>query len=94
MERTSGAVRRNDALNRYEIEVDGHLALAEFRVEDGVVAFTHTEAPAALQGRGAASKLIREALLDVRARGLKARADCSFVAAFLERHPEFDDLRP
>lgn len=86
-------VRHNPAKSRFELEIDGALALAEYRLEDGVMTFTHTETPPALQGRGAASKLIHGALLQVRAQGLKVRATCSFVVAYLKRHPEFGDLQ-
>lgn len=91
-EKNFGAVRDNAARSRFELEIDGAIALAEYRVDDGVMTFFHTETPPALQGRGAASKLIHEALLTARERGLKVRATCSFVIAYLKRHPEFADL--
>ncbi|WP_036287415.1 GNAT family N-acetyltransferase [Methylocystis sp. ATCC 49242] len=91
-EKNFGAVRDNPARSRFELEIDGAIALAEYRVDDGVMTFFHTETPPALQGRGAASKLIHEALLTARERGLKVRATCSFVIAYLKRHPEFADL--
>ncbi|BDV34747.1 GNAT family N-acetyltransferase [Methylocystis iwaonis] len=90
----SFAVRDNSARSRFELDLDGSMALAEYTLTDGVMTFTHTETPPALQGRGAASKLIHGALLAARARGLKVRATCSFVVAYLERHPEFADLTP
>ncbi len=84
-------VRHNLAESRFELEIDGALALADYRLEDGVMTFTHTETPPALQGRGTASKLIHGALLQARAQGVKVRATCSFVVAYLKRHPEFAD---
>jgi uncharacterized protein len=94
MEQESAAVRHNRAKSRFELEIDGSLALADYVFADGVMTFTHTETPPALQGRGAASKLIREALLSARAQGVKVRTTCSFVQAYLARHPEFADLTP
>jgi uncharacterized protein len=88
----SAAVRHNLAKNRFELEIDGVLALAEYQLEDGVMIFTHTETPPALQGRGAASALIHGALLAARAQGFKVRATCSFVVAYLKRHREFADI--
>ncbi|WP_457797432.1 GNAT family N-acetyltransferase [Methylocystis sp. S23] len=85
-------VRHNPAKNRFELEIDGSLALAEYMLEGRVMTFTHTETPPALRGRGAASKLIHGALLAARERGLKVRATCSFVAAYLKRRREFADL--
>ena len=52
----------------------------------------HTEVPEALAGRGVASKLIRGALEMVRAQGLKVVPQCPFVAAYMGKHPEYDDL--
>jgi uncharacterized protein len=86
------AVRHNPGKSRFELDIDGSLSLAEYVLEDGVMIFTHTKTPPELQGRGAASKLIHGALLAARAQGLKVRASCSFVVAYLERHPEFGDL--
>lgn len=91
-EEKAAPVRDNPAKSRFELEIDGSLAIADYRLEDGVITFFHTETPPALQGRGAASRLIREALLSARARGLKVRATCSFVVDYLARHPEFRDL--
>lgn len=85
-------VRDNTAQRRFEIEIDGHLALADYRIRDGVMELYHTESPPALAGRGVASQLIRTALLSARGQGLKVRPTCSFVAAYLKRHPEFADL--
>jgi len=89
---TGATVRDNAAQRRFEIEIDGHLALADYRINDGVMELYHTESPPALAGRGVASQLIRTALLSARAQGLKVRPTCSFVAAYLKRHPEFADL--
>lgn len=85
-------VRDNTRASRFEIEIDGHLALADYRIDNGVMDLYHTESPPAFAGRGIASRLIRTALLSARARGLRVRPTCSFVAAFIKRHPEFADL--
>ncbi len=85
-------VRNNEGENRYELEVDGEIAIAAYSNRDGALVFTHTEVPEALEGRGVASRLVKGALDDVRARGLKAVPLCAFVAAYFERHPEEQDL--
>lgn len=84
--------RDNAEKRRFEIEIDGHRALADYRIADGVMDLYHTESPPALAGRGVASLLIRTALLAARTQGLRVRPSCSFVAAYLKRHPEFADL--
>lgn len=57
-----------------------------------MLTFHHTEVPPALRGRGIASRLIRGALEQVRARGLKVVPRCDFVRHFIGTHPEFQDL--
>ena len=88
----TGEVRNNEAEHRYELEVEGQLALAAYRLSDGRITFTHTEVPDALEGRGIGSKLVKAALEDVRARGLKAVPACTFVKHYMEKHPEVQDL--
>lgn len=86
------AVRHNAAANRYEIEIEGHLAVAEYVMEDGRQVFTHTLVPPELRGRGLAEALVRTALDDARAAGRKVVPACSYVAKFIERNSQFQDL--
>ena len=79
----------NQKENRFELSVDGSLAIAEYRISGDTIYFTHTETPWALQGRGIASALMRVALTSARERGLKVVARCSFVADYIAKHPEF-----
>ena len=85
-------IRDNKAEGRFEIEANGDLAVAYYRREPGVMIFTHTETPYPLQGQGIASRLVRGALEAARAEGLKVVPRCSFVSAYMARHPEFNDL--
>ena len=86
------AVRDNPALSRFELDVEGGLAFANYRRAPGTVIITHTETPRALRGRGIASELVRGALELIRADGDKVVAGCGFVVDYLRRHPEFSDL--
>ncbi|MGL5165255.1 MAG: GNAT family N-acetyltransferase [Afipia sp.] len=85
-------VSNNTALSRYELDVDGAIAFANYRLAPGTVIITHTETPYALRGRGIASKLVQGALEQIRADGLKVVAGCGFVVDYLDKHPEFADL--
>lgn len=85
-------IRNNEAESRYELEVEGRVAIAAYRIEDGAVAFTHTVVPEELEGRGIGTRLVAGALDDVRARGLKFVPYCAFVRAYAERHPEVRDM--
>ena len=88
----TGAVHDNAVLKRFELEADGHTAYLYYRLEPGVITLVHTEVPPALGGRGVGSTLVRGALDAIRARGLKVVAKCPFVAGYMGKHPEFNDL--
>jgi predicted GNAT family acetyltransferase len=88
----TGSVRDNKAQSRFELDVEGGLAFANYRLTPSAVIITHTETPRSLRGRGIASELVRGALHLIRADGLKVVAGCGFVVDYLRRHPEFSDL--
>jgi predicted GNAT family acetyltransferase len=85
-------VHHHSAGHRYEMTVDGHHAVCDYELTDGKMVFTHTLVPPELRGRGIAEKLVRAALADARDRELKVVPACSYVAKFIERHAEFQDL--
>ena len=88
----AASVRDNKPQNRFELDVEGGLAFANYRLTPSAVIITHTETPRALRGRGIASELVRGALQLIRANGLKVIAGCDFVGDYLRKHPEFSDL--
>jgi predicted GNAT family acetyltransferase len=85
-------VVNNNADHRYELNVDGHIAATHYSVADGIITFAHTEVPPALGGKGIGSKLIKGALDQVRADGLKVIAQCPFVKSTIEKNPGYADL--
>ena len=86
-------VTDNREESRFELEAEGGTAIAAYRrSEDGRIVFTHTEVPPELEGQGIGSALIRGALEQVRAEGLKVVPACSFVRGWIERHKEAQDL--
>lgn len=85
-------VRNNAAESRYELATEKGIAFSAYKRNDDVVVFTHTVVPRALEGQGIATRLIAGALADVRARGLRLVSRCPFVSAYLQRHPEDQDL--
>lgn len=82
-------VSHNASLGRYETETEHGLAIAVYRQQGDSLVFTHTEVPPADEGKGVGSRLVRAALDDARRRGFKIVPACSFVAAFVRRHPEY-----
>jgi len=89
---SDSGVRNNTTLSRYELDVGQTMAFANYRLAPGAVIITHTETPPALRGRGIASQLVKGALEQIRADGLKVVAGCSFVVDYLRDHPEFSDI--
>ena len=87
-----GGVRNNREAGQYELEVEGHLALAAYRLRTGRITFTHTEVPDSIGGRGVGKRLVKAALDDARAQGLKVVPACPFVKHYIDTHPEEQDL--
>jgi uncharacterized protein len=79
--------------HRYELLLDGsRIGLLAYRRRDNRVAFTHTEIRPACEGRGFGSRLAAAALDDARRQGLVVVPLCPFIAAYIDRHPEYRDL--
>lgn len=85
-------VKDNPAEGRFELSVGGHVAASYYKKTPGVITFIHTEVPQALGGQGIGTRLIRGALEAVRRDGLRVVPQCPFVAAFIRKNPEFNDL--
>ena len=86
-------VEKNAAAAQYEMQVDGETALVQYRDKgDGRVCLIHTEVPQALEGRGIGSSLAKGVLEAVRAEGWTVVPQCTFIANYIDRHPEYQDL--
>jgi predicted GNAT family acetyltransferase len=86
------AVRDNKVQSRFELDVDGGIAFANYRLTPSAVIITHTETPRALRGHGIASQLVEGALALIRADGRKVIGACGFVVDYLRKHPEYADI--
>jgi uncharacterized protein len=86
-------VIHDNANQRFEITVDGHAAIATYTERDGVWVMDHTFVPDALRGQGVAAKLVEAAFATAREAGVKIEPACSYVARYMERHAETQDLR-
>jgi predicted GNAT family acetyltransferase len=90
--RPVNSVRNNEDASRFEVEVDGELAVSQYRRRNGTIIFTHTEVPAKLEGKGIGNALAAAALDYARSEGLRVVPRCEFIAAFIRRHREYQDL--
>jgi len=95
-EQSSGAASRaivhNEAARRFEFTEEGQLCVLDYVLDGKVASFVHTGVPSPVGGRGIAADLVRVGLETARARGWRVRPVCSYVAAYVRRHPEYQDL--
>lgn len=85
-------VTDNQAEHRFELATDAGPAVAVYELDGDTITFTHTIVPPQAEGHGVGGKLIAGALADVRRRGLNVVPRCSFVAAYLQRHPDAAEM--
>jgi hypothetical protein len=85
-------VVNNPSQHRYQLTADGHIAATYYKIAGGIITFVHTEVPPELGGKGIGSKLIKGALDQVRADGLKVIAECEFVQGFMAKNAAYQDL--
>ncbi|HYC64375.1 MAG TPA: GNAT family N-acetyltransferase [Reyranellaceae bacterium] len=81
-------VRHNPAQHQYELDAPHGMAVAVYHQQGDKLVFTHTEVPAADEGRGIGARLVKAALTDATKRGFGVVPACSFVAAVIRRNPE------
>lgn len=79
-------------LERFEVSLDGHTAVLEYKLVNSTMIFTHTGVPPEFEGRGVGSQLVRTGLEYVRENGLVAAPVCPFVRSFIREHPEYREL--
>src|SRR5262245_6230887 len=74
----SDVIRNNTEHNRFELDAEGHTAVALYRLAPGTITIYHTEVDPEVEGRGIGSRLVRASLEEVRKLGLKLIPGCSF----------------
>ena len=81
-------VVHNEAEARFEVRAEGQLAMVEYARRGTMVSMHHTYVPPALRHHGIAAEMVRVALAWAKAEGLAVEPTCSYVAAYLRRHPD------
>ena len=98
LEAATGSVAETEIVDapqasRYELRLGGRLiGLAAYRRRDGRIAFTHTEVDESCEGHGFGSRLAAAVLEDSRREGIAVVPLCPFIAHYIERHPEYEQL--
>lgn len=86
-------LRNNTVDHRYElVENDEVVAIAQYRVAGNEVTITHTEVDAENEGRGRGSELARQALDDLKMRGMRVVPACRFIASYIGKNEQYRDL--
>ena len=82
----------NESAKRFETSIDAHVGYISYQKRDDKLVYDHTIVPQELGGRGVGSALVKYALNYARDNGKKVVPQCSFVASYIEKHPEYQDL--
>lgn len=86
-------VKNNEELYQFEAEIDGEKALIGYRLEDDeTFNLLHTEVPEKFEGKGVGSALVKQTLEQIKDAGKKIIPSCPFVAAYIKRHSEYQEL--
>jgi hypothetical protein len=86
------AITHNAEQHRFEWLEDGTLCVLVYTLEADVMTITYTGVPEAVGGRGIAAELTQFALDTARAKGWKVHPVCSYAAAYVRRHSEYQEL--
>ena len=85
-------VRDNAEKSRFELDVEGEIAFANYRRRGSDLLITHVEAPPRLRGKGVASDLMHGIVDIARAEGQSLVPLCSYAAAWIRRHARHRDI--
>ena len=85
-------IHHNTQAERFEIRLGEHLAVLEYHLDGSNLFFTHTGVPPVLEGQGIGSRLARAGLEYAKEKAYRVIPLCSFIGAYIRRHPEYRDL--
>ena len=85
-------ITHNQAANRFETTIEGHTGFISYQDQDDRIVYDHTIVPSELGGKGVGSALVKHALDYARSEGKKVIPTCSFVASYINKHAEYQDL--
>ena len=82
-------ITNNQSLNRFEVSRPEGVGFLRYRIDGNTMQLLYVEVPPEARGHGVAADLSHAALEYARERGFKVIPICSYVAAYLRRHPEY-----
>ncbi|TDC21706.1 N-acetyltransferase [Micromonospora sp. 15K316] len=66
--------------------------IVTYQLTGTIIAYTHTEVDPDFEGKGVGATLARAVMDDARARGRTVVPICPFIAKWLTRHPEYEEI--
>lgn len=85
-------VNHNPAENRFETWIEGKLSKLDYMEDRDSILMMHVGVHPQHRGQGVAEKLTRVALEYARDKSLRVIPMCSYVRAYISRHPEYVEL--
>lgn len=85
-------ITHNEQANRFETTLEGNTGYISYQKRDDKLVYDHTIVPKALGERGIGSALVKHALDYAREQHQQVVPQCSFVAAYIDKNPEYQDL--
>ena len=76
----------------FELKLEGHRCVLDYLLQDRVMTITHTGVPSELGGRGLAAEITKFALDYAQSHAWQVIPQCSYVAAYIKKHPEYETL--
>jgi predicted GNAT family acetyltransferase len=85
-------IHHDPSRQRFETTVEGHLCTCDYQLRGDVLWVHHTGVPSPVGGRGIAAELVRATLAWAEEQGYRVQPSCSYVAAYMRRHPQTQKL--
>ena len=82
----------NEDDQRFEFSSEGQLSFIDFKKINDKIYLIHTEVPQELEGKGIAAAMVEKTLKHIEEHQWKLIPSCSYVQAFVKRHPEWNRL--
>ena len=85
-------VTHNKEEHRFEVWIDSQLSKLDYMQDGNTIVMTHVGVYPGHRGQGLAGKLTQVGLEYAKEKSLRVIPMCSYVAAYIRRHPEYGHL--
>ncbi len=86
------AINNNTKEKRFENHFGGATSTLTYEIKGDTITLIHTFVPKELAGSGIGGAMAEAALRFAETSGLKVDVRCTYVAAYIEKHPDFMKL--